>query len=88
MEYLLFTYPNCPKCDALKEYLEEIDLQCDECSLVVRESKLKIQEFLKDIKRDDKGGIIIPVLVVKEEGEVAAVLNSREELEAWLRSRA
>ncbi len=88
MEYLLFTYPNCPRCDELKEYLAGTDLIGEECSLTIKESKLKIREFLKDIKRDEKGGIIIPVLIFQEEGEVAAVLNNREELEAWLRSKA
>jgi glutaredoxin len=88
MEYLMFTYPNCPNCDELKSYLAGTDLKGEECSLTIKESKLKIREFLNVIKRDEKGGIIIPVLIFQEEGQVAAVLNSREELESWLRSKA
>ncbi|MCK4645795.1 MAG: hypothetical protein KAU46_06055 [Candidatus Aminicenantes bacterium] len=88
MEYLLFTYPNCSKCEELKEYLKEVNLDVQENNLVLKESKMKIREFLNDIKRDDKGAIIIPSLVLKENGEDPVVLNNRKELEEWLRSRA
>ncbi|NOR54361.1 MAG: hypothetical protein GQ536_09790 [Candidatus Aminicenantes bacterium] len=88
MEYLLFTYPNCSKCEELKEYLKEVNLDVQENNLVLKESKMKIREFLNDIKRDDKGAIIIPSLVLKENGEDPVVLNNRKELEEWFRSRA
>lgn len=88
MEYLLFTYPNCQKCEALKKALSESPFQGTEYNLIQKESKLRIRDFLYVIKRDEKGGIIIPTLVLQEEGEVAAVLNSQEELTNWLRSRA
>jgi len=87
MEFLLFTYPNCPKCESLKEYLKETDLEGREYNLVNKESKLRIREFLKVIKRDDKGGIVIPTLILQDEGEDTTVLNSREELENWSRSK-
>ncbi len=87
MNYLLFTYPNCQKCEELKKYLAETELAGQECNLILKESKLKIREYLDSIKRDDKGAIIIPTLVLQEEGGVTAVVNNREELEEWLRSR-
>ena len=87
MNYLLFTYPNCQNCEELKKYLVENELESQEYSLILKESKLKIREYLNSIKRDDKGAIIIPTLLIQEEGEVAAVVNNREELEEWLRSR-
>ena len=87
MEFLLFTYPNCPKCEALKEYLKETDIEGKEYNLVAKESKMRIREFLKIIKRDDKGGIIIPTLILQDRGETLAVLNNREELESWSKSR-
>jgi glutaredoxin len=87
MEYSLFTYPNCPKCEALKNVLSEHDLQVIEYNLIQKDSKMKIRDFLKVIKRDEKGGIIIPTLVIQEEGEVVGVLNNREELGDWLKSR-
>jgi glutaredoxin len=87
MNYLLFTYPDCQKCEALKEYLSGTSLRGQEFSLVRKESKLKIREFLDVVKRDEKGAIIIPTMVLQENGK-AAVLNSREELEEWLKSRA
>ena len=87
MEYFLFTYPNCQKCEALKKALLETDLEGAEYNLGQRESKLKIREFLSAVKRDEKGGIIIPTLVLQDEGEVVAVLNNKEDLGDWLRSR-
>jgi len=88
MEYFLFSYPNCVDCQAIKSYLEKADLRVKEYSLILKESKLKIREFLPHIKRDDKGAIILPSLVLQEEGEVIAVLNNQLELEEWLKSRA
>lgn len=59
----------------------------EEYNLVQKESKLKIREFLGEIRRDDKGAIIIPTLVLQDEGDVQAVLNNRQELESWLKSK-
>ena len=88
MEYLLFTFPNCAKCEELKKYLKEANLEVQENNLVLKESKMRIREFLNYIKRDDKGAIILPSLVLKENGEDPVVLNDSKELEEWLRSRA
>jgi len=88
MDYILFTYPNCQKCEALKAFLPDTSLEGEELSLVRREGKVRIRDFIKDLKRDNTGAIIIPTLVLLAEGKAEAVLNSREELEDWLRSRA
>ncbi len=87
MPYLLFTYPNCPKCDALKQFLKTSGLEGEELDLTRKESKLKIRDYLKVIKRDDTGGIIIPTLIIQEQGEVITVVNDHEELSDWLRSK-
>jgi len=88
MEYLLFTYPNCEKCGALKKVLAETALEGSEYNLSQKESKLKIREFLPILKRDEKGGIVLPTLIIREAGEVVALLNAQEELGNWLKSRA
>jgi len=88
MEYLLFTYPHCQKCEALKKALSETDLRGAEYNLTQKESKLRIRDFLSVIIRDKKGGIIVPTLVLQEAGKVVAVLNNQEELVDWLRSKA
>ena len=62
-------------------------MEWDEYNLVQKESKLKIREFLGVLKRDDKGAIIIPTLVLQDERDVRAVLNNRQELESWLKSK-
>jgi glutaredoxin len=88
MEYFLFTYPNCEKCQAIKKVLAETELEGAEYNLSQKENKLKIREFLQILKRDEKGGIILPTLVLQEAGEVLAILNTQEELGDWLKSKA
>jgi len=87
MEYLLFTYPNCTQCEALKKHLREEGVEAEEFSLVAKESKLKIRDFLKVLKRDEKGGIVIPTLIIRDQDQVVAILNNREEFENWSQSR-
>ncbi|MFH1151353.1 MAG: hypothetical protein V1748_12855 [Actinomycetota bacterium] len=91
MNYLLFTYPNCDKCEALKDYLKTAagaPLRGEELSLVQKEGKLRVREFLGQIKRDEKGAIILPVFVLREEGRVLGIFNDQAELDGWLGSRA
>lgn len=85
MEYLLFSYPNCSNCEKLKGYLSDTSLDWQEYNLVQKESKMKIRDFLADIKRDESGGIIIPTLIALDDGVSKAVLNSQEELDDWLK---
>ena len=88
MDYLLFTYPNCARCEVLKKHLQETKVEAEEYNLMVKESKLKIRDFLDVLKRDEKGGIVIPTLIIRDQDKVVAVLNSREEFVDWSQSRA
>jgi len=88
IDYLLFTYPNCGKCADLKAYLKGAAIDAREYRVEEKDGRMKIRDFLAHIKRDDKGSIILPTLVLQEDGAVAAVVNTRQELETWLRSRA
>jgi glutaredoxin len=88
MEYLLFTYPNCVKCEAMKKKLAEAGTAYAEYSLTQPPGKAKIREFINVIKRDETGAIKLPTLVAHTQGIVRAVLNTAEELEDWSRSRA
>jgi len=93
MDYILFTYPNCDKCDAFKAYLkgtfpEGTPLEGEELSLVDKAGKMRVREFLGQIKRDDKGAIILPIFVLREEGRVSGIFNTQTELDGWLKSRA
>jgi len=88
MEYFLFTYPNCQECEAIKKALAKTDIKGNEYNLTQKESKLRIREFLSILKRDEKGGIILPTLVLQDAGDVVAVLNTQEELRDWLKSKA
>jgi glutaredoxin len=88
MDYLIFTYPNCDKCEAFKSYLKGTTLQGQELNLVLKDGKLRVREFLSQIKRDEKGAIILPIFVLREDGRVLEVFNDHLELETWLKSRA
>jgi arsenate reductase-like glutaredoxin family protein len=88
MDYLLFSYPNCGKCEAMKTKLAETGTPYMEYGLTLPQGKAKIREFINVIKRDDTGAIILPTLIAHTQGIVRAVLNTAEEFEEWLRSRA
>ncbi len=87
MEFLLFTYPSCDKCDRLKTVLAETETPFAEYSLTQPPGKAKIREFINVIKRDDKGAIILPTLIGHTQGIVRTVLNSAEEFHEWLKSK-
>jgi len=87
MEYLVFTLPNCSKCEKLKELLKNKGLEHREFDVSTKEGKMKIRDFIKMLRRDNTGAIIIPTVIVEENGLATAVLNSAEELDLWLRSR-
>jgi glutaredoxin len=87
LNFLLFSYPNCRKCEELKAYLKETAIAAREYKVEEKDGRMKIREFLGHVKRDDKGSIILPTLVLQEDGAVAAVVNTRQELETWLQSR-
>ncbi|HMA53930.1 MAG TPA: hypothetical protein VKT17_05685 [Acidobacteriota bacterium] len=87
MDFLLFSYPNCCKCEALKKKLAETGTPYTEYGLTQPPGKAKIREFINVIKRDEKGAIILPTLVAHTQGIVRAVLNSAEEFDGWSKSR-
>jgi hypothetical protein len=87
MDYLLFTYPNCLKCEELKAFIARFALPVQIFRAEDRSSHPKLREFRDYLKRDDKGAVILPTLILRENEAVAAVLNSRQELEDWLISR-
>jgi glutaredoxin len=87
MDYYLFSYPNCLKCEGLRKTLEEKGIAYTEYSLVQPPGKAKIREFIRHVRRDDKGAIILPTLVLNDQGIVRAVMNSSEELDAWWKSK-
>ena len=87
MDFLLFSYPNCNKCEALKKKLAETGTPYQEYGLTSPPGKAKIREFINVIKRDESGAIKLPTLVAHTQGIVRAVLNSAEEFDGWLISK-
>jgi hypothetical protein len=88
MEYLLFTYPNCDKCEGFKTYLKQTPLTGMEYNLTQKESKLKVREYLDRIRRDEHGAMVLPIFVLREKESVLGVFNTPLEVESWLKSRA
>jgi glutaredoxin len=87
MKYLLFTLPNCAGCESLKKTLNKSDLPGEAFNLVKPEGKKKLREYIKDVKRDDKGAVVVPTLLMLEGEKVEMVINSSGEFETWLKSR-
>jgi len=69
MDYLLFTYPNCLKCEALKKKLVEAGTAYTEYGLTQTQGKAKIREFINVIKRDETGAIKLPTLIAHTQGK-------------------
>ncbi len=87
MDYVLFTYPNCRKCEDMKAALKEAAITMEVQDVAEKEGRVRIRTFLPQVKRDAQGAIILPTLVCRDGDRVDAVLNTREELSAWLRSK-
>jgi glutaredoxin len=87
MDFLLFTYPNCQKCEDMKAFLKTAAITAREYKVEQKEGRLKIRDFLGQIKRDEKGSIVLPTLILHDNGHVAAVMNTRQEVQEWLKSR-
>ncbi len=85
--YELFTYPACQKCEDLKAFLKTTDLKGQEFSLVGKEGKQKVRDYLSRLRRDDKGSLILPILVLRDETGVRAVFQSLEEARSWWKSK-
>jgi glutaredoxin len=88
MDFLVFTLPGCSKCDRLKEFLQANRLTYKEYDVSSKEGRSKIRDYIKILRRDESGAIIIPTLIVEENGAAVGVFNSAEELGEWLKSRA
>ncbi len=88
MEYLLFTYPNCDKCEGFKAYLRQTGFQGVEYNLTQKDSKLKVREYLDHIRRDEHGAMVLPIFVLRENESLLGVFNTPLEVEGWLKSKA
>jgi glutaredoxin len=88
MDFLIFTLPGCSKCDRLKEFMQASKLTYKEYDVSSKDGRSKIRDYIKILRRDEAGAIILPTLIVEENGVAVRVFNSAEELGEWLKSRA
>lgn len=65
MEYTLFTYPNCEKCNEVKNYLKEKQIKYEEVNAGLGEGKTKFRDFYSQNKdkiyRENDGSIKLPI---------------------------
>ncbi len=87
MNYLLFTMPGCSKCDKIKDLLKAKGIKASEFDVSTKAGREKIKEYAKMLRRDSSGSVIIPTLIIENNGLATAVLTSAEELDLWLKSR-
>jgi len=87
MDYLIFTLPGCARCDKIRDLLKARGLRAVEYDVSTKEGRNKIREYVKMLRRDSSGSVIIPTLIIEDNGQATAVLNSAEELDLWLKSR-
>jgi glutaredoxin len=87
VKYVLFTYPNCHKCEDMKTALKQAAISMEVQDVAEKEGRVRIRTYLPQVKRDAQGAIILPTLVCQDGERVDAVLNTPEELSAWLRSK-
>jgi glutaredoxin len=87
MDFLVFALPGCAKCDKLKELMKAKRIEAKEFDVSTKDGRTKIRDYIKLLRRDSSGSVIIPTLIIEENGTAVAVLNSAEELDWWLKSR-
>lgn len=65
MEPILYSFPNCGKCDEVKKYLKEKGIKYEEINAGLGEGRIKFRNFYSEnkdqIKRDGQGAIPLPI---------------------------
>lgn len=72
MEYTLYSFPNCQKCDEVKKYFKEKGIKYDEINAGLGKGRDEFREFYyknkNKIQREKDGAVMLPVLV--KNGEI------------------
>ncbi len=82
--YKLFTFPNCSKCEEVKAYLSQHELDGSIIDLKSPEGNKEFRSYysekqIKDmIKRDQSGALKLPILLLMNSG---SVLNAAQGIE-------
>jgi len=83
MGYILYSFPNCPKCTEVKGYFKEKGIKYEEINAGLGEGRVKFRDFYsknKDkIQREKEGGVLLPVFV--NNGEI---IQGLEKIIAYL----
>ena len=65
MGYILYSFPNCTKCNEVKSHLKGKEIKYEEVNAGIGEGREKFRDFYsknkEQIKRDEKGGIPLPI---------------------------
>ena len=84
MKYLLFSMPACPKCAAIKDYLQTKNIEGEENSLADPEGVVRLRKIYPQIKervkRNEDGSLPIPTILFLDDNN--NIVNIAHELEA------
>ncbi|HLC96688.1 MAG TPA: anaerobic ribonucleoside-triphosphate reductase [Candidatus Nanoarchaeia archaeon] len=86
----VFTFPDCHKCESIKEYLKDKDISKDIINLKTPEGNKEFRKFyanqkVKDsIKRLEGGTLQLPVVLFMRQGSVVSTAQSLDETKAVL----
>jgi len=86
MEYKLFTFPNCERCHAVKDYLKSINVVYSEHNLGMRDGKKEFGKVLMgpfgtQLKKDEHG-IVMPILARMNDSGIEAIAQEMDDVKA------
>lgn len=85
--FQIYTLPTCEHCHEATELMKQKNIEYESINTAVAEGRNKFREFYFDhrneIKRDSRGGILLPVLVYQNNGTLR-IHQGTEGLEKFL----
>ena len=82
MKFKIFTFPNCEKCEEVKECLKN-----EETEVIDLKTPEGLKHFLEyynknrdAIKRDNNGQVLLPVVIIFDDEDIVGITQSVEEL--------
>ena len=86
-KYLLFTFPNCEKCEDVKDYLEKISISSDIINLKDPKGYKRFQNYYKELreklKRNEDNSVVLPVMLeVDDNNHIKQVAQSLDDVKS------
>jgi len=85
--YQLYTYPNCEKCEKTKSFLDLEEIAYQEINTALQEGLVEIRKLYSQIKdkirRDEKGHLLLPILIKRNDSGIEEVVQSLDEIKEY-----